>query len=771
MFLIFLKIFALIQVASASELNEATGLPNKISKKTRMLYNNRIEVIHLYNEMTRWTRESEEFGIKGRLSPEAAVVYILGEDFHLLEQFLPEMNEKYVKAMTIIQDSNQQGSGTNRGTYITAEFYSVIYITFQQSLKDPASRTGTCGSRLSPSHLQPNQTHLFSYVNATHSLTKPVGQFLQQYFKNIENEAHMDIDIGHLSEKEQIGEVLHQIHDLGTDYLETVWTDDPEKFCTFDLPDFQALLALEERMIENLSENDGCYTKIEESIKMSLDSALQYLDKALADEELLNVSFSQNPVHIDAKALVETHKLFKKQTRSNLGLLAWQLVQQLLTSKITINSCDNCSCSLQGKISKFQKSIERIASVLPLNGKMCEKSWDSAWLYIDRSLTEYMLQVKGILFNDIYTIEHIDYIYEVFSTRMPKYYQSPYAGVPYANMPIKHGLWWLASHFFSLDNCDQFTVIHQLRNLLETYANNYYYSLDNTFFPECGFFSVQDPVESVVMAELLGVMVNYDGLRKFDFYEAVKNLKLYGGNLEPTINTFQRYSAYLFRDIINEELPLDKEYYGTYVENFIKQNVIGNGQGSVDDVITGQKSILFKRCGTCEIIDFHKRINELTYMKFLNYAEGRIFPKQFEQKQYSAGKEVVLERDMHLFSELKCGLTSQEDFDRYKLSGERFWSSEYLEDPNVFSLYLETQNYGIDVGELTNTHTLQDLQEHFRNLTKMEQFVANASSRMDYFGKDIHIFEILFDTPTQSSSDVLKSYSLQIRYNNLLTTF
>ena len=231
--------------------------------------------------------------------------------------------------------------------------------------------------------------------------------------------------------KEEISVVLKEIQQLHVEYLEKRWVNDQKAMCEPDLPDLKALLALEEWLVQYIVEKDECISRIQSrNQKYSLEMALQNLDVALADKKLLRVVFEKAEV----KAITDEYDYLKLINQGNMALLSLASVLDIVSGVVNIRgSCDNCTCEILTKVMKLKHSIERIRAVIPTNIWECE----------------------------VYS----SYIFEVFRTKMTNYYRKPYTGIPFTEMPVKHGFWWIATHLFQYENCEQFTQVQILRQI------------------------------------------------------------------------------------------------------------------------------------------------------------------------------------------------------------------------------------------------------------------------------------------------------------------
>ena len=728
---------------------------NSDSKDTE-LYKNRLAVIGLYNRIVRWTRESEEFGVKeGQLSPEAAVLYILGGDFHLLEPFMPEILEKKAQMQVI---ANITTTEVSLATQSSLEFYSAIHLMVSNKSYGKFTSAGnvTCGSFLSfsQSNLTPNKTHIFNYINVKSSKNKPVGQLIQGYFNKMKSESQLDRNIRDLIEKEQIADALLEIYDLGVKYLGTKKIDVTENFCESNLLDFKVLLALEEQLFLNMDMFDDCLLKLEDEQNPTLELALKYLDTSLADEQLLIAAF---PL-IDVENVMESYWGLKRVSQNILGLFSLPFVRDLIIGKTVINLCDECTCTLQGKIVKLRKSIGRIKSSLPLGGTMCSDSWDDK-THIPTNIKDFLMHDKEFLLNDIRNLEQIDDIYEVFNSRMKQYYRQPFIGIPFANNPAKRGLWWLASHFFSYENCEQFTEVQRLRKSLERYAE-IYYLFDESLFNQCGLLTVTEPIESLMLAIQLSSMTYYELYRRFDFVDLVTELKIL--NIEYSLvnpNIYQRITSYWFNHFNNDPaLSVSQVKYKAFVvERFVQDYIFDDYQSLLEDFYKDKLKIFLDNCGTCEVANYYKKIIDVEYISLVNYAEGRIDLQTYEKDIYFTAKKKAVKRDSSVRLNAGCENSLDEQFFHFKESARRFFGLEEFKDPDVFNLFL-TSN-GMEIGYSTPDAMF----DYFVNIENMLSFTIRIQHQLQKIGNSLFLLVLLLELE-ENPSRLQTKYKSEIRY-------
>ena len=381
--------------------------------------------------------------------------------------------------------------------------------------------------------------------------------------------------------KEEISVVLKEIQQLHVEYLEKRWVNDQKAMCEPDLPDLKALLALEEWLVQYIVEKDECISRIQSrNQKYSLEMALQNLDVALADKKLLRVVFEKAEV----KAITDEYDYLKLINQGNLALLSLASVRDIVSGLVNIRgSCDNCTCEILTKVMKLKHSIERIRAVIPTNIWECEV-YSSYIPLVDSDINpaEYLMRHRKSLTKNIAEIDRIDEIFEVFRTKMTNYYRKPYTGIPFTEMPVKHGFWWIATHLFQYENCEQFTQVQILRQILERYSKSYYY-IDHSTLEKCGLLPSVDSEDSFIMANKIKSLLSYTMLRTFNFKEMVFDLEVGGAQTTDSQNCYEISLWNQFCYLVDEKLSFDPNYYRQFLVNFIKDWLQGNLDQMIDD--------------------------------------------------------------------------------------------------------------------------------------------------------------------------------------------
>ena len=630
--------------------------------------NAKVQIIGAYNQVARWRQAQDE----SDMLPGIAMTHVLGGEYHLLEQTIANITAKEEKLRSNSAEDVSMRISSN------AKFYSLLRASIMSAAPE---RRGTCGSWIDPKHLVPVLKNLFKYVRDTSNKKKPAGKLITKYLPRTEDKLHLMFDLSWIVDK-KAKKMLKEVQELITNYLNADLTGYAEEPCQSDLPDFKALIFLDERLKLNIFDDKQCIKRIVYQY-ISLETALKNLDEAIADEELLYAAFYSEHVHL----ITEQYDLVKRLTQNSLAMLSMSFIRDLIIRKVEIRFCADCGCSLQNRIIKFQNSIDKIRSLLPSPGIQCEEIWDEMEVNGEMSAGDYLRLYKVPLMHAVKKIQGIDDIFKIFSTRIDVYYRKPYIGIPFSDIPVKHGLWWLASLLLPFENCQQLKEVQIIRNLLEQYSTTYY-QVDLISFEQCGLFPAVVTEDSVVLAGIRKSMKEYGVYRKFSFGQ-LSELEFTGSSN----NKYEDTLYYIFRGgLTSSELSLDPRDYKKYIKGIILNWIANQGDFlSCEITAAAHQSYLSEKCASCDIQFFIKAVLELTMNEIMNYAEGRIYPTSYEKEIYLEARREILEKETSAFS--KCQESAQEDVQLYL---ENFWKimlSNSMKNPDVSAAFLTSRGH------------------------------------------------------------------------------
>ena len=630
--------------------------------------NGKLQIIGAYNQVVRWRRESENSDIL----PDITIVHALGGNYDLIKPLLSNITAKQ-QELRFYSDIPMWDEIPN-WVKASEAYYSLLQ-TIMSTNSGVEIDMETCGSFLNSQAVFPDQNDILNYVKDPSNSIKPAGKLFKKYLKNFKNKQQFEKNMKILVKKNKVNDALDEVHKLSQFYLKSNWTGNIESMCESGLLDFKALIALDESLQENLSEDDTCNPRFIIT-NMSLESALNHLDEALADNILMNSVF----VDSEATLITEQYDLLKKVSQNSLALLSMRNVRDMIIGNTEVRLCDNCNCKMQYKILKFQNSIQQIRNILPSYGSLCKESWDNIeddlnniddWQTHKKYLEEHISQIPGI-----------DDVFEIFSTSMVIYQQKAFVGVPFTDLPVKFGIWLVATHLFSYDTCQQFRDVQILNLLLEQYSKTYY-MLDFNSLDKCGLLPTTDTEASIIMPIILKQMIMYDMYRKYNFEDLVLKLKTTGGS-STTYNEYESVLYLYFNSLLSEMLSVERHRFKDYVDSFpyywpARQQLFW------EDNNVFYTTHFLEACANCDILYTHKATIEHQRVQFMNYAEGRHYPFTYEQEIYATARQKYLARDESAFSE--CQDSVEIDFKYYLDSMEEVLLSDYMNTTVVFGAF------------------------------------------------------------------------------------
>ena len=683
-----------------------------------------VDLIGAFNQYIRWNSKNNE----GNLDQETILIHVIGGDFNLLEPIYQEIISKDNELRLQLDTTDD----VPMRVASEADFYSQLRHIMDREID---VKRGTCGTWVHPEDLFANLTDLINYKEYMfHHQEREAVQLIQICLPSwvLDNKHRTRIFFEDFVLSDYMSDALIEARFLRRKFLRKRWVHNAEDACAAGLVDFKALLALEKELlhyqpnifddadrlcIANTLERDMAKT-------LPLDTALINFNVSLSDSEMLRAIFNEKKV----KSLEKQHKSRTMSiSRSKLAVLSLSGVRFILTGYTSNYSCLKCTCNLQHRSDSFKDSVDRIQSKLLPHSRICKhNSVDyTNWLndgYSD--LEDFMVQQKQSLMKDIYRIEGIDNIFEVFNTRLKYYYRKPYTGIPFTHMPAKHALWWIASHFFHYEQCEQFNGVQILREYLERYSVIYYFA-DMVLLEQCGLLPFVKPLDSFIMANLKCEIIKFDKVRRFNFDE-VCNKMLYSENGKLVAiddNTYERILKRNFEYLRQKELPLDTKPNEKLVHEYVKYWLKGNYEKLADEINEEMTSRNVLKCGTCEYHAYFKVIRDYDMLKAMNFADGRIFPFSYEQEIYFEARRSLMDIEESRSGLQDCNDSAAKEFEFYKSNVVRMHktisgynmkdpsSAKILKDANLNkrdSSYLSLDIFNIRNSSIVNESQFYD---------------------------------------------------------------
>lgn len=675
----------------------------------------KVQLIGAYNQVLRWRRYSEDID----WFPDMSIVQFIGGDYHLLDTHLTDITEM-AGELEFYLDTIDEVPMKYKAS---ARYYSFLSDKLSKYL--PEERRETCASWFSSVKLVSDKNNLFDYVNEPSNKQKPAGKLISKYFKNSKNERQFQKKLGDVIEKGKLAGILKEVFDMGREYLNSSFVEDPEGICASGLTDFIVLFELEDKLQDKLTDrdNDCPQGMLNAEMNMSFASALKNLDELLVDGELVNYVLAE----ADANKILTQYKYLKRVSQNPLSLLSLASVRDMVTGILSVGECNKCNCKMVNKVHKLKKSLQRIRNILPSRGGQCIDSWKEVVTDATSEFTaiEKLRQSKDSLLSIIEHIQGIDDVFEIFSTNLESYFRKPYIGIQYTDMPTKHGLWWLATHLMSYKSCQEFTQVQIIRALLEKYSVAYY-TVDINAFNQCKLLPTVDTEDSVIMADQMKAMKLYDMYRKFNFEDLSKALN-YGNRIRSvTENAYELTLWLTFNTLAKKELSLDPDDYETEIQTFMEFSVLGEQNKRIEMDTFGQTHTLMEKCGSCEIYYIQKTITELTMNQLMNYDDGRIYPISYEKDIFTKQFSQIIERDHDALSQCQDSINDQ--LDLYKESTHAVLSSNMMKDHDVFQKYLTY------VGMTGMKLTPQMIIKGLDHITDISKFYSSVAMRLERRG-------------------------------------
>ena len=656
--------------------------------------NKKVNVIVAYNLLSRWRRnEDVDF-----LPAEATTVHVIGGDMDQLHMIFPHLTENQNKLKSKIDSED----GFPMLVNASLAYYSFVEDLFA-SFTTSAKRRWTCGTWITIEELVPDLENLFAYVHDTSNNDSVTYKFLERQLQTFKNEAELNNNINSLKTMGKVAEALDEIRNMLMRFFTLTWFDKSNVNCEDKIPGIRALIALEGRLLEAMP-GDECHYRVLNS-RRTFESALKHLDEVFADEELLHILI---PVPTVVKTIRDQHARIKKITKNPLALFSLESFRDMLIGKIRLLPRTDVDCRMKDRVMDVKISMLEIWYVLPAKGSLCSESWKNVKVDQDIMNPEHMKQYKSSLMKKINQIPGIDDVFEIFSTEMEHYFRKPYIGIPFSDMPVKHGLWWIASQLFDYDDCHQFTEVQILRQFLEQYSETFY-NVHLNALDQCGLLPTIDTDDSFIMADNRQDMMYYDMARSFDYTELVVNVNWFFGDKTVTENGYERYLRKTFSKIMDRDLSVDHEDYKKRELKYRNEwMVFGELKYyEIDGISYSQWDNL-----SCEF--YHIVAGRIDYqlVKMMNFIEDRIYPSSYEQDIYEKAHRKLVERDQSALSE--CG-DVETTFEKYKNLNKDLLSLDMMQIPDIFSMYktymqvegLEWENF-IDQANITYFKSMVD---------------------------------------------------------------
>ena len=618
--------------------------------------NLKIEVAGAYNNLVRWRKNDVT-----DLLPDVIIIHIMGGDYQLLDPHFTEILETEEKLRTQIESTNE----VPMRTQAASAFYSLV-VKMITDFGYSITKGGTCGSWVDTEHLFPSLDNFFSYIEDSENKDKTAYIMIKTTLKKFGTEKGLKQSLNALKKMKKILTALDDTRKIKDEYLERTWTEEPAYVCKSDLVDFKALVALEDHILEHIPHDDCNLISSTDKIDLTFEGALKILDISLEDEELINDVIHQSAT----QQTLDDYKVIKLLTKNPLALLSITTVRDIISGFLTVGKCESCNCKRRHKALPLHHSVNRIRNIFPSAVNECKDNWVT--IIMRHNLFFFLIDIQGI-----------ETLFEAFAASGYMWYYKPYVGISYSEMPVKHGIWWTASHILPFDTCERFYYAQILRDLLEKVSRQLTYRIDRKAFDQCGILPSIETHDSLLMIEKKRNMIYYDMIRKFNpsdisiFFRLPRSSETPFG-YESALNLYFKY----FRD---EELSLDPEDNENMINTFTTYWIEKESIWGLPAVYRSQANTLRKSCPTCEFYSFFKAIFETYVIATMNYDEGRIHPFSFEQERYSEERSKVINQDTEALS----GCPSKRDnFITLVQSDRALLSSELMQKPDAFKLYL-----------------------------------------------------------------------------------
>ena len=684
-----------------------------------------VQVIGAYNKVKRWSPRSEV----GDDLLDDTIFNVLGGENVSKQMF----NDIIIRAENLESHIDSEKEIPMRIT-ASAAYYSALRTFIKNA---PGMQRGTCGTWIEPKHLIAGQSDLFNYVMDASNQDKPVAKLIEKYVKGFKTKRELRHKLRKIGEEIRVEFALNEVHEVREEYLKLKWFDNPAEECESEKPDLKALVALQIELIDNTSHNDECHPTTLNTME-SFKSALISIGEALSDYELLNALFTKAEI----QRITEQYGSLKKVSKNALGILSLAAVRDIITEEMGVKECNltnywsdavpACSCRLQYRVSRFQNSLQRIRKIIPPQLSQCNASWNDFRLDTrDTGLLVYFKQNKEYLMNEVNQIQGIDAIFEIFSGKTEFYYRKPYTGIPYADVPVKHGLWWLATFFFRYETCQQFISVQKLGHLLEMYSSIYYW-MDFIVLDRCGLLPTITVDDSVIMANERNSMILYDMYRTFYYEDLVITLELADPSTV-TENGYELVLWILFQSLTNTQLSLDPKDHEQALKTFLEFSVQGIQNENLEGDMIVKQLHLFNTCASCDVLSNIKATIDIIYIKLMNYDDGRLLPFSFEKEVYVKARSDVTERDRSVLS--NCLDSVEEQFELYKESSRAVFTSNLMNDPAALNTYMSF------VGFEGISWTPQKVLQAVNQVTDSSQFSNSVTMRLYKSGKCFQLTE------------------------------
>ena len=618
--------------------------------------NLKVEVAGAYNKLVRWRRSNIT-----DLLPDMIITHIMGGDYHLLEPNFTEILETEEKLRSQIESENV----VPMRTQAAGKFYSLV-VKMVTDFGNYETKVGTCGSSIAIEHLVPDLDNFFNYINDPENKNKASYLLIKTILKNFGTEKELKKSLNAMEKKNKITTALDDTRQIKDKYLERPWTEEPDFVCQSGLMDFKALVALEDRILEYIPHDECDLKSSTDKIDLTFDAALKLIDIALEDEELINALINQSAT----EQASDEYKGIKLLTNNSLALLSMTTVRDMISGHLAIGICENCSCKLRHKALQLHYSVNKLKNVFQSGVNECNDDWQT--ISIENDFFLFLKDVQGI-----------DDIFEVFSSTSYMWYYKPHVGIPYSEMPVKHGIWWMASHILPFDTCERFYYTQIFRTLLERISQQVSYRVDKKAFDRCGTLPSIETYDSLIMTEKKRNMVYYEMIRKFNS----SDIRIIFGLPESVSNPFgyEITLHHYFDKFRDEEILLDPAANENIINGFREYWIEKETIRGLPYIYMSQAKILHKNCSACEFYQFYKAIYDAIITGTMNYDEGRINFFPFEQEAYSEERNRVMSQYMEALS--GCP-SKRNNFINLLQSDRALLTSELMQKPEAFELYM-----------------------------------------------------------------------------------
>ena len=682
--LVTLFILFILQAAEGTFHGNSTNLEENYYK---------VQITGAYNEMVRWTEVSPTNPMT-----DIIIIHIIGGDYHHLTYYWSDILEAEERYRKIVESTE---IGVSMKMQSKAKFFSLV-VTIVELFGNSETKTGTCSSWIYSDKRLPDQNKFLKYIENQENEFKTAYLVIKKYVNFDDTKLDSKIRLRAQTKKRKLTAALNETQQLIAEYLMRNWTGVADYVCKSDQLDFMALVAFEDHLLEYIDNDDCDLGQWKEIIDLSFVFALHILDKGISvHEELINTVIENSA---STQSLSDQSKQTKVLTNNPLGLLAGDLVQNIISRNVIMKNCENCNCKDQYLTLQLQQALERIRGILPPNIMEC-KHYDD-W---------HKMRAKENIMGHIKDVPEIDVIFEVFSTTMHWSYAKPYIGIPFSEMPVKNALWWIASHMLTFEKCEQFYDVQHLRVLLEEEAFNLYYMPDRYALPHCGILPSVNVDDSLMMTSIRKEMYLYDTLRNANS-DALSNIVGTPG-VQVTPIRYEGLLGERFNAFRRRKLSLNPQNYNKLVEDLFMDIWMGDEFNSnmKNFVLLHEQRVntVLDSCNSCAMMYIIGAISQYDMISFMNYAEDRIYPFSYEQDRYQDSRNKTILRDKRALS--RCP-EYETNLSNWFLTYSYVFTTRFMEIPGVWETYLSYMDLESDVivpkSEWMKNKTNNEISEH-----------------------------------------------------------